>query len=104
MRTRYERIHDPFGGSLVHEIVAFDDFAAAFDASLIRLGVDPAHPALDDVRTRLFQKAHVVRCSTWGHVYRADHARHDLRETLASLGVSEARMPSLDAEPVAGRQ
>lgn len=104
MRTSWSRIDDPFGGSRVFETVTFDAFGEAFDASLIRLGVDPGHPALDEVRERLFQTAHAVRCSTWGDVYRADDARADLRRVLADLGVSEARMPRLDAEPVAGRQ
>lgn len=88
MQTRFSRIPDAFGGgSTVVEHVGLDDVIAAWDAAFERAGLDPTTPAAVHALSQVLDRAGVLTLSTWGQVYKAEHARGDLARALAAFGI-----------------
>ncbi|MFE1597412.1 hypothetical protein [Methylobacterium sp. ID0610] len=88
MKSTHSRIPDAFGkGSTVVEHVFLDDVIEAWDEALTRSGIDATTPAAVAALRDLLDRAGVLTLSTWGMVYRAEHARVDLARALAAFGV-----------------
>ena len=91
MRTTHSRIPDAFGkGSHVVEHVFLDDDIEAWDEALAQAVIDATMPAAVAALRDLLDRAGVLTLSTWGMVYRAEHARIDLARALAAFGVEAA--------------
>lgn len=88
MRTTHSRIPDAFGGgSTVVEHVFLDDIIEAWDDALARAGIDATTPAAVAALRSLLDRAGILTLSTWGGVYKAEHARGDLARALDAFGV-----------------
>ncbi|CAX22055.1 protein of unknown function [Methylorubrum extorquens DM4] len=100
MRTTHSRILNAFGGgSSVVEHVYLDDVIEAWDAAMTRAGIDPTLPASVAALRDLLDKAGILTLSTWGMVYKAEHARADLANALAAFGVDPPAESPIEAPP-----
>lgn len=95
LKVTHSRIPDAFGDtSTVVEHVILSDLAEAWERILKAAGIDPKRADANAALQRLLSLANCVRLSTWGDVYRSDHAKTDLAAALAQVGIE----PNYDVE------